>query len=134
MKTRVSLKYFVNECEIISCQSNNTAFATTDYSHRCIKERLGGLLLGSVSGGRMEQTGVTYTYKHSETVHLTFTKSFQNKFFYVQMDDTVALTYLVKMGGTTSQEETNFEKEIWIILCPRKPLQLKHSVCRGLST
>ena len=62
---------------IIKWHSNSTVFATTDYSNRCIKERTGSILPGSVSGmgvggGGMEQTGVTHAYKHSGTEDSAF--------------------------------------------------------------
>ena len=43
-------------------------------------------------------------------VLLTFTKMFQNKSIHVQMYNMVALTFVVKMGGTTSQEITDLVK------------------------
>ena len=43
---------------------------------------------------------------------LTFTKMFQKKSIHVQMYNMVALTFVVKIGGTTSHKLTNLAKEI----------------------
>ena len=45
--------------------SNSIVFTTTNYSNRCIKEGTGSILPGSISGGTMEQIGVTHSHKHS---------------------------------------------------------------------
>lgn len=62
---------------------------------------------------------------------LTFTKTFQNNFFHVQMDNTVALIYLVKMGGTRKKQilQTKFGL-FWY----RKLSQLEQNIWGGLST
>ena len=57
---------------IVKWRSNSTTFATTDYSNRCIKKRIGSILPGSVSGGKMKQTVVTHAHKHSGTEGGTF--------------------------------------------------------------
>ena len=65
----------------------------------------------------MEQTGVTYTHKHSGIegcafCSFNFHKMFQNKPIHAQMYSMISLTFVVKMGSIVSQELTNLAKEI----------------------
>ena len=50
--------------------------------------------------------------KAAHLFFLTFTKMFQNKSIHVQRYNIVALTFVVKIGGTTSHKLTNLAKEI----------------------
>ena len=79
------------------------------------QKRDGGILQGSVNGGQWKkQEPLMHTnileLKAVHFVLLTFTKMFQNKSIHVQMYNMVALTFVVKMGGTTSQEITDLVK------------------------
>ena len=44
---------------------------------------------------------------------LTFSKMMNFKSVHIQVDNQIALSYLLKMGGTKSQELLSVSKEIW---------------------
>ena len=54
----------------------------------------------------------TLELKAVHLVLLTFTKIFKNKSFHVQIDNMVAPTYLLKIGGITSQERLSLAKKL----------------------
>ena len=86
--------------------------------NRCFSERLGGILSENLNRRSMDSSGVNVTYQSTTTQSyksgpLTFHKIFSLKAAHFQVDNTTALSYLMKMGGTGSREMTALAKEIW---------------------
>lgn len=51
---------------------------------------------------------------------LTITKWKSVKAIYLQIENVAALTYLLKIGGTSSKELSDIAKEIWDCLIPNQ--------------
>ena len=86
---------------------------------RCISERMGAACQDQKTGGpwtREEQKEhINFLeLKAAKLAIMTFTYLYKNvKSVHIQMDSIVALTYLVKMGGTHSEKLSLLSKEIW---------------------
>ena len=108
------------EREFISSkqQTPKNSSVTVYNLNRCFQNRLGSNLSG-------KQHGETWSYqertKHINVLELiavklailTFTKEKSVIAIHLELDNTKALLYLVKMGGTRSQELLQVAKEIW---------------------
>ena len=108
------------EREFISSkqQTPKNRSVTVYNSNRCFQNRLGSSLSG-------KQHGETWSYqqrtKHINVLELiavklailTFTKEKSVIAVHLELGNTKAPLYLVKMGGTRSQELLQVAKEIW---------------------
>ena len=90
-------------------------------SNRCLKERMGAVCQGVRTGGKWSKEEQLLHINILELLAvklalLTFTKASQIRSIHFQIDNETAISYLLKMGGTTNQALIILSKEIWEIL------------------
>ena len=93
--------------------------------NRCINQRVGCTCQGTSTGGpwSQEEQKAHINILELKSVHLailTFKKFQIVQRIHVQTDTKIALSYLVKMGGTHSKDHLGFPPKIWDYLQSKK--------------
>ena len=99
-------------------------YKTTDtvpYSDRCIQKRLEGCVLRDQNRGLWfkKEQGIHINQLELLAIRfaiLTFVKMWKMLAIHIQVDNTTALSYLLKMGGTKNPDLMQISKEIWEFL------------------
>ena len=99
-------------------------YKTTDtvpYSDRCIQKRLEGCVLRDQNRGLWfkKEQGIHINQLELLAIRfaiLTFVKMWKMLAIHIQVDNTTALSYLLKMGGTKNPDLLQISKEIWKFL------------------
>ena len=96
----------------------NSASYTGSHTDRCLSKGLGATYNGISIGGMWSAQEMKYHINILESLAVklaiqTFTKYRDTKAIHLQVDNIVALTYLLKMGGTQTLKIVELAKEIW---------------------
>ena len=94
---------------------NSATRTPYDHSGRCLKA--GGHTAREFNRGEMVNGGEAFSHKCSRTTSinaiLTFTKNLPHLTIRVQVDNKVALAYLLKMGRTRNPQLLKISKSVW---------------------
>ena len=117
-KPRVSGRTAVvdRKSDTVQWEKSSPSLSGYVYDNRCLQKGLESFLSGSEDRGSLvskgKRTGYTNSgIESSKTCHFSI---------HIQMENTSALSYLVKMGGTQNQVMLDLSKEIWAYLIKHK--------------
>ena len=102
----------------IQWQKNSTAGTSVDHPNRCFHKRVGSTLQRNLNREEMvvKRTATPHKFFRTNGCKICspdFHKNLSNSTIHIQMDNKVALPYLLKMGGTHSLEPLKISKWIW---------------------
>ena len=104
--------------ETLQWEENSATRTPYDHSDRCLNKMFGGMLQGSFDRGKMLKGGKAFSINVLQLLALkfailTFPKNLSHFTIHVQVDNKVALAYLLKMDGTRSPQLLKISKSIW---------------------
>lgn len=112
------------ESRTVQWESNNTTCRQSLYSDRCIQAALESILRTRGVWSKEEQ-GLRISCIELLAIKyalLSFHKQIESQSYYSQVDNMTALSYLMKMGGTTSLTMIKISKNIWNFLIKEKTM------------